>query len=92
LSSDRFKTSYYLRLNAEDKPGVLAEVTRILANHQISIEAIIQKEPREDKTFLPIIMLTQITLEKEMNAAIAEIEALKTVTGKVNRIRLETLG
>jgi homoserine dehydrogenase len=91
LSSDRFKTSYYLRLNAEDKPGVLAEVTRILANHQISIEAIIQKEPREDKTFLPIIMLTQITLEKEMNAAIAEIEALKTVTGKVNRIRLETL-
>ncbi len=91
LSSDRFKTSYYLRLNAEDKPGVLAEVTRILANHQISIEAIIQKEPREDKTFLPIIMLTQITLEKEMNAAITEIEALTTVTGKVNRIRLETL-
>ncbi len=91
LSSDRFKTSYYLRLNAEDKPGVLAEVTRILANHQISIEAIMQKEPREDKTFLPIIMLTQITLEKEMNAAITEIEALTTVTGKVNRIRLETL-
>jgi len=92
LSSDSFKTSYYLRLNAEDKPGVLAEVTRILANHQISIEAIIQKEPRADKTSLPIIMLTQITLEKEMNAAISEIEALTTVTGKVNRIRLETLG
>ena len=91
LSSEMFKTSYYLRLNAEDKPGVLAEVTRILANHQISIEAIIQKEPSADKTSLPIIMLTQITLEKEMNAAIAEIEALKTVTGKVNRIRLETL-
>ncbi|MFA6051793.1 MAG: homoserine dehydrogenase [Methylobacter sp.] len=92
LSSDRFKTSYYLRLNAEDKPGVLAEVTRILADHQISIEAIIQKEPLENETSVPIILLTQITLEKEMNAAIAEIEALKTVTGKVNRIRLETLG
>ena len=91
LTSDHFKTSYYLRLNAEDKPGVLADVTRILADHHISIEAIIQKEPLGDETAIPIIMLTQITLENEMNAAIAEIEALKTVTGKVNRIRLETL-
>lgn len=92
LPADMFRTSYYLRLNAEDKPGVLAEVTRILADHQISIEAISQKEPLKNETSVPIIMLTQITLEKEMNAAIAEIEALKTVTGKVNRIRLETLG
>ncbi len=92
LSSESFKTSYYLRLNAEDKPGVLADVTRILADHTISIEAIIQKEPLRDETNIPIILLTQITLEKEMNAAIAEIEALKTVTGTVNRIRLETLG
>ena len=92
LTADRFKTSYYLRLNAEDKPGVLADVTRILADHHISIEAIIQKEPLRDETAIPIILLTQITLEKEMNAAIAEIEALKTVTGKVNRIRMETLG
>jgi len=91
LTADCFKTSYYLRLNAEDKPGVLADVTRILADHHISIEAIIQKEPLGDETAIPIIMLTQITLEKEMNAAIAQIEALKTVTGKVNRIRLETL-
>jgi homoserine dehydrogenase len=91
LTSDSFKTAYYLRLNAEDKPGVLADVTRILADHHISIEAIIQKEPLGDETAIPIILLTQITLEKEMNAAIAEMEALKTVTGKVNRIRLETL-
>ncbi|MGR8999176.1 MAG: homoserine dehydrogenase [Gammaproteobacteria bacterium] len=91
LTPERFKTSYYLRLTAEDKTGVLADVTRILADHHISIEAIIQKEPIGDETAIPIIMLTQITLEKEMNAAIAEIEALKTVTGKVNRIRLETL-
>lgn len=92
LPSDRFRTAYYLRLNAEDKPGVLAEVTRILADHQISIEAIRQEKPLENETSVPIIMLTQVTLEKEMNVAIAEIEALKTVTGKVNRIRLETLG
>ena len=91
VAADRFKTSYYLRLTAEDKPGVLADVTRILADHHISIEAIIQKEPIGNETAIPIILLTQITLEKEMNAAIAEIEALQTVTGKVNRIRLETL-
>jgi len=92
LSADDIKTAYYLRLTAEDKPGVLADVTRILAAHQISIEALIQKEPLAGESSVPIIMLTQQTLEKEMNAAIAEIEALATVTGKVARIRLETLG
>ena len=91
LHPDNFKTSYYLRLCTEDKPGVLADVTRILADHNISIEAIIQKEALPDETLIPIILLTQITLEKEMNAAIAAIEALNTVNGKVNRIRLETL-
>ena len=92
LPAEAIKTAYYLRLTAEDKPGVLADVSRILAAHQISIEALIQKEPLTGETSVPIIMLTQLTLEKEMNAAIAEIEALATVSGKINRIRLETLG
>ncbi|MFI3218725.1 MAG: homoserine dehydrogenase [Methylococcales bacterium] len=92
LSADSFKTAYYLRLHAEDKSGVLADVTRILADHDISIEAITQKEPPKGETSVHIIMLTQITQEKRMNAAIAKIEALPTVSGKVNRIRLETLG
>lgn len=92
LSSDDFQTAYYLRLNAEDKPGVLADVTKILADHQISIEAIIQKEPAKGETTVPIIMLTQITVEREMNAAIAAVEALATVNGKVSRIRVESLG
>jgi homoserine dehydrogenase len=92
LSADDFNTAYYLRLHAEDKPGVLADVTRILADHNISIEAITQKEPPKGETVVPITMLTQVTQEKQMNAAIAKIEALATVSGKVNRIRLETLG
>ena len=92
LSADSFKTAYYLRLHAEDKSGVLADVTRILADHDISIEAITQKEPPKGETSVHIIMLTQITQEKRMNAAIAKIEALPTVSGKVNRIRVETLG
>ncbi|WAR42954.1 homoserine dehydrogenase [Methylomonas rapida] len=92
LSADNIRTAYYLRLMADDKPGVLADVSRILAAHHISIEALIQKEPPQGETSVPIIMLTQQTQEKEMNAAIAEIEALTTVNGKVARIRLETLG
>ncbi|OAI13372.1 homoserine dehydrogenase [Methylomonas koyamae] len=92
LPAEAVKTAYYLRLTAEDKPGVLADVSRILAAHHISIEALIQKEPPPGETSVPIIMLTQQTLEKEMNAAIAAIEALATVSGKVARIRLETLG
>jgi homoserine dehydrogenase len=92
LSADSFKTAYYLRLHAEDKSGVLADVTRILADHDISIEAITQKEPPKGEAIVSIILLTQITLEQRLNAAIAKIEALATVSGKVNRIRLETLG
>ena len=92
LPPEQFKTAYYLRLNAEDKPGVLADVTRILAQHHISIDAIIQKKPLDDCALVPVILLTQITHEKEMNAAIAEMEALPTVSGSINRIRLETLG
>ena len=91
LSEDEINTAYYLRLTAEDKPGVLADIAHILANHNISIEALIQKEPKEGESSVPLILLTQLTLEKEMNAAISEIEALSTVTGKISRIRLETL-
>ncbi|MGR8933021.1 MAG: homoserine dehydrogenase [Gammaproteobacteria bacterium] len=92
LAMEQVETAYYLRLTAVDKPGVLADVTRILADHQISIEAIIQKEPRENETRVPVILLTQKTLEKEMNAAIAGIETLTTVSAPVIRIRVETLG
>ncbi len=91
LESEQLTTAYYLRLTAEDKPGVLADVSRFLANHNISIEALIQKEPEQGESSLSVIMLTQLTQEKEMNAAIAEIEALSTISGNVSRIRLETL-
>jgi homoserine dehydrogenase len=92
LPIQEVETAYYLRLNAEDRSGVLADITKILAEHEISIEAIIQKEPAEQETLVPVIMLTQKTLEKEMNAAIQEIENLSTVSGQVTRIRVETLG
>ncbi len=85
-------TSYYLRLRVADKAGVLADITRILADEQISIDAVIQKEPGEGETQADLIMLTHQTREKRINAAIEKIEALGVVAGKVTRLRMEELG
>ncbi len=84
-------TSYYLRMRVQDRPGVLADITRILADREISIDAMIQKEPSEGEEQTDIILLTHLTIEKNVDAAIAAIEALPTVRGKVVRIRLENL-
>ena len=84
-------TSYYLRMRVEDKPGVLADITRILADQQISIDAMIQREPDEGELQTDIIMLTHRTREKNVDAAIAKIESLSVVTGKITRLRLEEL-
>ena len=91
LPIEDVETSYYLRLHALDKPGVLAEVTRILADLNISIESILQKEPRPNEKTVPVIILTQRVREKNMNEAIARIEKLSSIEGSVARIRLEHL-
>jgi len=85
-------TSYYLRIHTEDKPGVLADITRIMSEQDISIEAILQKEPEQQGGVVPVILLTQQVLEKNMDAAIESIEALQTVTDSIMRIRVESLG
>ena len=84
-------TSYYLRMRVQDRPGVLADITRILADREISINAMIQKEPPEGEDQTDIILLTHLCIEKDVVAAIEKIEALPTVKGKVVRIRLEEL-
>ena len=85
------ETSYYLRLRVEDKPGVLADITRVLADHDISIDAMIQREPGEGEEQTDIIMLTHLTRERKVDAAIAKIESLPVVKRKVIRLRLEEL-
>jgi homoserine dehydrogenase len=85
------ETSFYLRMRVLDKSGVLADITRILADSDISIDAMIQREAGEGESQTDIIMLTHQTVEKNADAAIARIEALDSVQGKVTRIRLETL-
>ena len=97
LSDDRIlpigevETSYYLRMRVLDRPGVLADVTRILADSRISIDAMVQKEPGEGAKRVDIVLLTHLAVEKNVNAALKRIEALPTVVGKVTRIRLEAL-
>ncbi len=91
LPISEVRTSYYLRMRAFDKPGVLADVTRILADLGISIDAMIQKEPSEGEEQVNIIMLTHETVEKFIDQAMTKIEALPSIAGKVTRIRLEEL-
>jgi homoserine dehydrogenase len=85
------ETSYYLRMRAADRLGVLADVARILADQEISIDAMIQKEAPEGEEATDIIMLTHKIIEKNANAAIDQIEALPTIYGKVVRLRVEEL-
>jgi len=85
------ETAYYMRMEAEDSPGVLAEVTRILGEAGISIEAIIQKEQAPEAAHVPVIMLTHGVSEGKMNEAIGHIESLDSINGAVTRIRVEYL-
>jgi homoserine dehydrogenase len=91
LPMSEITTSYYLRICVADKLGVMADITRILADGAISIDAMLQKEPAEGETQTDIIILTHQTQEKHVDRAIAAIEALSTVVAKVTRIRLEEL-
>ena len=91
LPMSEITTSYYLRICVADKLGVMADITRILADGAISIDAMLQKEPADGETQTDIIILTHQTQEKHVDRAIAAIEALSTVVAKVTRIRLEEL-
>ncbi|SDX46151.1 homoserine dehydrogenase [Nitrosomonas oligotropha] len=91
IPMEEVETSYYLRIQVIDKPGVMAEITRIVADNHISISALVQKEASDESDQVSVIMLTHLTVEKNINAAIARIEALPVVNGKVFRLRIEEL-
>ncbi|NBQ69061.1 MAG: homoserine dehydrogenase [Nitrosomonadaceae bacterium] len=91
IPMEEVETSYYLRIQVIDKPGVMAEITRIVADNNISISALLQKEASDESEQVSVIMLTHLTVEKNINAAIARIEALPVVSGKVFRLRIEEL-
>ncbi|HEX7465385.1 MAG TPA: homoserine dehydrogenase, partial [Usitatibacter sp.] len=91
LAMEDIETAYYLRLRALDRPGVLADVTRICADLSISIDAIFQKEAGEGEDQVDVVILTHRTVERNINAAIRRIEALSTIPAPVVRVRLEEL-
>jgi len=91
LPITKVETAYYLRLSVFDKPGVMADVTRILADSHISIDAMLQKEAEEGEDLVDVIILTHRCIEENANVAIAKIEGLATSSAKVVRIRLEEL-
>ncbi len=90
LTSDEMTCGYYLRLTVKDELGVLADTTRILSDNGINIDAIMQRDAHKSG-LVPIIILTLPVLEKQMNNAIKQIEALTAVAEPVVRIRLESL-
>lgn len=90
LPMDEITSSYYLRVQAEDKPGVLGQIAGLLAAQNVSIEALIQKGVLDGRT-AEIVILTHSTVEKHVKAAIAAIETLGSVREKVVMIRMESL-
>ena len=86
-------TAYYLRINVSDQTGVLSHITQILSDSGISIEAVLQKEVvQQDSTVVPIVLITNHTLESQFIAAVKRIEALEAVQENVHFIRVEILG
>jgi homoserine dehydrogenase len=92
LAIDEIETAYYIRLNADDEAGVMAEISGILAENQISIDAIVQNPPVDDSGNIPIVILTHRVKEKKMNDALEQIKALEHVEDDLLRIRVESLG
>ena len=91
LDIGEIETCYYLRISVQDKIGVMANIAQIVSHHNINIEAIIQKEPQTSEDTVPLILLTHKVIEKDVIAAIAEIEGLAEVNVPVTKIRMERL-
>ena len=88
---EKVKTPWYLRMEVEDKPGVLSKVASIFSEQGISIEALIQRAPGQGQTLVSLIVLTNKAPQDSVDIAVCEIEALETINGKVTRIRVEAL-
>ena len=87
---EKIQSSYYLRLRVKDQPGVLADITRALAESQISIEAFFQREPDEGVEETDVVLITHLCQEQKMRNAISRIEALATVLTQAVMLRMET--
>ena len=85
---DDITSAYYLRIPSRNEPGVFAEVAQILSSHDISIDAVIQKDGHDQGDLVDIVLLTQQTLEARMNQALGRLQRLAAITDQVMRIRV----
>ncbi|MBD3646895.1 MAG: homoserine dehydrogenase, partial [Pseudomonadales bacterium] len=88
LTMEEITTAFYLKMKVLDKPGVMARISTILSQHNISIEALIQKDARSGEA--PIVIITDEILESALNEAISELESLDEVIDRVTHIRVQT--
>ena len=88
IDTDDITDQFYLRMFANDVPGVMAEITSTLASYQISIEAVTQHEPLENEKLIPVVMITNSIKFKDILSAIKKIESMNNINGKVNIIRV----
>ncbi|MBT4523275.1 MAG: homoserine dehydrogenase [Halieaceae bacterium] len=91
IAIENVRNPWYLRMEAEDRPGVMSQVASVFSDNEISIEALIQKAPAQDETRVPVIVLTNATQECNLQKALRSLEALDGVTGEIAGIRVETL-
>lgn len=89
LPMEEVHSAYYLRIHAQDRPGVLAKIASVLSEHGINIESVMQKEFEVQDNTIPVIILTHSVKERQMNRAIADLEALPEIADRVVRIRAE---
>ena len=89
VASAAFKSAYFLRMEVTDQPGVLADISSIFANLEVSIEAVTQKEPPRGADTASISLITQLTDEAKVITAISKLESLSQVAGAVHLIRVE---
>jgi homoserine dehydrogenase len=88
MNINDISSQYYLRIFANDVPGVMAEVTSTLASYKISIEAVTQHEPLKNDKLIPIVMITNSVSYKSILSSIKTIEVLENINGKINLIRV----
>ena len=91
VAIEEIETSFYMRFAALDKPGVLSDITKIMADSGISIEAIVQKEQPAGEDYVNVIIVTNVTQEKLLSTAVERIENLETVRDTIKFIRVEHL-
>jgi homoserine dehydrogenase len=88
---EEVETAWYLRLQAEDKPGVMSQVASLFGAEGISIEALIQKAPASGQAQVPVLVITNVAAQGRLEKAVRAIEALDTISGEITRIRVESL-